>query len=70
VSDRKVIEASRGYVRLIIRRPHAYQFRAVYKRAPIPGIAILDAEGGFVDGHDLKGEEAAAALAEFLTRLQ
>jgi hypothetical protein len=42
-----VRKASEGFVRLIVRRPHAYEFAEKYRRraVPVPGIAFLDGEG-------------------------
>lgn len=57
-------------MRLIIRRPHAYQFRSRHKQVPIPGIAILDVDGKLVDKHDLQGDDAAKTLADLLTKLK
>ena len=40
-------KASERFVRVIVRRPHAYEFREKYrgKAVPVPGIAFLDGEG-------------------------
>lgn len=35
-------------MRIIIRRPHAYEFRTKDKDVPIPGVVFLDAEGKLV----------------------
>lgn len=61
-----MIEASRAFVRIILRRPHAYEFRKSYKDAPIPGMVILDAEGKFLNRFAFAGEEQARRLAELL----
>ncbi len=55
-------------MRVIVRRPHAYEFAKDHPGSPIPGIAILDAEGKLVDQHDLKGDDAAAKLVELLKK--
>jgi hypothetical protein len=39
-----VLKASEKLVRLIIRRPHAYEFKNKDKSVPIPGIVFLDAQ--------------------------
>ena len=43
-----MLKASEKFVRLIIRRPHAYEFKKKDKSVPIPGIAFLDAQGKVV----------------------
>jgi hypothetical protein len=43
-----VLKASEKFVRLIVRRPHAYEFKKKDTRVPIPGIAFLDAQGKVV----------------------
>ncbi len=39
-----MLKASEKFVRLIIRRPHAYEFKNKDKSVPIPGIVFLDAQ--------------------------
>jgi hypothetical protein len=39
-----VLKASEKFVRLIIRRPHAYEFKNKDKTVPIPGVVFLDAQ--------------------------
>ena len=53
---------------IIIRRPHAYEFKAQQKEAPIPGFVVLDADGKLVAKHDLKGDDAAATLVEMMDK--
>ena len=48
-SDKAVIESSEKYVRLILRRPHAYWFKRKYPKAPIPGFVFLNPEGEVID---------------------
>jgi hypothetical protein len=55
-------------VRIIVRRPHAYKFKAEHKKAPIPGLAVLDAEGRFVGGVPLPSKNAAEKVAKLLSR--
>jgi hypothetical protein len=43
-----VRKASEKFVRLIVRRPHAYEFKKQDKSVPIPGIIFLDAQGKVV----------------------
>jgi hypothetical protein len=46
-----VLQASAKFVRIIVRRPHAYEFREKRfrtKNVPIPGIIFLDREGKLV----------------------
>jgi len=62
INDPAVLGEAARFVRIIIRRPHAYEFRARYAGVPIPGVAILD------DGGTLKGS-AALTSAEELSKL-
>jgi len=68
LGDETVVKGSEKFVRIIIRRPHAYSFKAKYKEAPIPGVVVLDGDGGLKAKHDLKGEDAAQQLAEMLKK--
>ena len=40
-----MIRAAVGFVRVIVRRPHAYRFRDTHAGAPIPGLVFLDPDG-------------------------
>jgi hypothetical protein len=62
----KVVEASKAYVRIILRRPHAYEFKTKYEQAPIPGVIVLDAEGAWVGGFDFKGTKPVEDLLNLL----
>lgn len=48
-ADKEVVQASRAFVRVIIRRPHAYWFKQQHSKAPIPGLVFMSAEGKVVD---------------------
>ena len=37
-------------MRIIIRRPHAYKFRAEYGKASIPGLVVLSPKGKMLGG--------------------
>ncbi len=39
---------SEKFVRLIVRRPHAYEFKSKDRSVPIPGIVFLDSQGKVV----------------------
>ena len=56
-----MVKVSERFVRLIIRRPHAYAFANEHKGAQIPGLAVLDAEGKLAGTADLDGDAAAIA---------
>lgn len=43
-----MVKASEKFVRLIVRRPHAYELLTKGKNVPIPGIVFLDAEGKLI----------------------
>jgi membrane-associated protease RseP (regulator of RpoE activity) len=55
LNDPAVVKASGKFVRLIVRRPHAYEFRQKFKgqEVPIPGIIVLDADGKLVGSASL-----------------
>ena len=40
-----MLKASAKFVRLIVRRPHAYEFKKKDNRVPIPGIVFLNTQG-------------------------
>lgn len=63
-----MVKASEKFVRLIVRRPHAYEFRQKFKgqEVPIPGIIVLDADGKLVGSSSL---DSAKELAEKLNGL-
>ena len=61
-----MLKASEKFVRLIVRRPHAYEFKNKDKRVPIPGIAFLDAEGKVVGTLQL---ESAKQLVDKMNEL-
>ncbi|KAF0244303.1 MAG: hypothetical protein FD180_2630 [Planctomycetota bacterium] len=58
------MKASEAYIRIIIRRPHAYAFAAAHDAAPIPGLSFLTADGKRVGGYSLGGEPDAKKLLE------
>ncbi len=68
MGDPKVVTASAGFVRIIVRRPHAYEFAANHKGAPIPGFAVLDAEGRLTGTFRFDGEDQTRRLATWLER--
>jgi len=47
LADPLVGKASEKFIRVIVRRPHAYEFRQKFRgrEVPIPGIVMLDANG-------------------------
>lgn len=65
LGDAKVIEAANGFVRLVLRRPHAYKFSADHGDTPIPGLVVLDADGKVVGSLALPAEDSAR-VASFL----
>lgn len=66
LADEKVVDLSKKFVTLILRRPHAYKFAADHKGASIPGIAILDAEGKLAGNFAFGKESDTKDLAEAL----
>ena len=52
-SDKEVIRTSERFVRLIIRRPHAYWFKQRYTKAPIPGFVFMSPKGQVFDTYPL-----------------
>ena len=63
-----MVEVSKSFVRIILRRPQTYEFRAKHKEAPIPGVVVLDGDGGVKGKYDLKGEDAAQQIAGMLEK--
>ncbi len=60
-----MLEVSEKFVRVIIRRPHAYEFRKKDKSVPIPGIVFLDAQGNVTGSAQLEsGKQLAEKLNE------
>ena len=55
-------------MRLIIRRPHAYKFRAKHRQASIPGVVILNRKGEYLGGVDLRSKTAVSELLDLLDR--
>jgi hypothetical protein len=68
LGDRAVVNAAEKSVRVIIRRPHAYQIRQKFrgKEIPIPGIIVLDTEGKLVGATPI---ESAKEVVEKLNHL-
>ncbi|MEK7465791.1 MAG: hypothetical protein AAB074_00120 [Planctomycetota bacterium] len=58
------MKASEAFVRIILRRPHAYAFAAAHDAAPIPGLSFLTADGKRVGGVPLGGEPDAKVVLE------
>lgn len=61
MNDPEVVKASQEFVRVIVRRPHAYSFRAE-RGGEIPGVAFLDGEGNLVGSVGLLEDGAKDAL--------
>jgi hypothetical protein len=68
LDDAAVRQASERFVRLIVRRPHAYEFRQKFrgKAVPVPGMAFLDCEGKL---RETAAIEDAKALVEKLRKV-
>ena len=66
LDDPAVVKASEAFVRIIVRRPHAYQFRQTFKgkTVPIPGIVFLDAN------EDLIGASRLESANQLLDRMK
>lgn len=65
LGDAKVVEATGAFVRLVLRRPHAYKFSADHGDTPIPGLVVLDAEGKVAASLALPAEDTAK-ISSFL----
>ncbi len=61
-----VVKASEKFVRVIVRRPHAYKFVEKDKTAAVPGIVFLDQEGNVVGSVQL---DSAEKLVEKMNKL-
>jgi hypothetical protein len=64
------VSGSGSFVRIIIRRPQAYEFKAAHDEAPIPGLVFLDGDGKVRGTHELDGDDAAATLVELMKSLK
>ncbi len=67
LADPAVVRASQKFVRVIIRRPHAYKFSADHDRIPIPGFAILGLDEKTAAKFEPTGKDAAD-FAKFLMK--
>lgn len=65
-----MIRAADGFVRVIIRRPHAYRFRETHAGAPIPGLAFLGPDGKMKGGFVFEDASAKAALLAKLNEMR
>ena len=63
-----MVKASGKFVRLIVRRPRAYEFRQKFKgqEVPIPGIILLDADSKLLGYSSL---DSAKEVADKLNSL-
>lgn len=66
MNDSAVVKASEKFVRVIVRRPHAYKFVEKDQTVAIPGIVLLDAEGNVIGSAHL---DSAENLVEKLNEL-
>lgn len=68
LNDAEVVKNADRFVRLIIRRPQAYEFSQRFgesdKQITMPGIAFLDWQGRLLGTAELEGEGAAKKLVE------
>jgi hypothetical protein len=64
------MQAAEKFVRIIIRRPHAYEFPKKFKGngVPIPGVLILDADGKFLGTSSLESSKELAQKLHELAR--
>lgn len=62
--------AAEGFVRVIIRRPHAYRFRERFAGAPIPGLAFLGPDGKMKGSLVFAGGDAKSALLAKLKEMR
>jgi hypothetical protein len=65
-----VLKASEKFVRVLVRRPHAYQFRTKFrgKDVPIPGILVLDADENLLGGYDIESAKELSAKLNALAK--
>jgi hypothetical protein len=59
-----VVEGSKSFVRIILRRPQTYEFRDRFKKAPIPGLVFMDAEKTVKETLSLEGKITVDQVAE------
>jgi hypothetical protein len=63
-----VLKASEKFVRLIVRRPHAYEFKSKDQNVPIPGIVFMDAQGKVVGTAQLDSAKLFVGKMSELTK--
>ncbi len=63
-----MVEASRAFVRLILRRPQAYAFRDRFKSVPIPGLVFMDAGGTVKETVPFGGNDTLNQILEAMKR--
>jgi len=68
VNDKRLIAAAKDAVCVLVRRPHAYKFRAEHPGTPIPGLVVLDAEGKVKGAVALSATDAVEKMVELLVR--
>lgn len=63
-----VIKKSADFIRIIIRRPHAYEFKRRFPGSPIPGVVILSVDGKLLDSLVLPSKNSISALLDRLSK--
>lgn len=63
-----MVEAAKPFVRIILRRPQAYEFRERFKGVPIPGLVFMDAEGRVKETVSFDEKEALGRVLEAMKR--
>jgi hypothetical protein len=68
MENEKVVEASKAFVRIIVRRPHAYQMWKDYPRVPIPGLLFLGSDGALKGSQRLTDLDDLGAVLEAMEK--
>ena len=63
-----MVEASRAFVRIILRRPQTYEFRDRFKTVPIPGLVFLDPGGSVKEAVSVDGKLTVDEILEAMKR--
>lgn len=63
-----MVEGSKPFVRIILRRPQTYEFRDRFKKAPIPGLVFMDAGGSVKETVPFEGKDTLNQVREAMKR--
>lgn len=53
---------------MLIRRPHAYEFRQEHPTSVIPGLTVMNADGRVLGGTAVPSKKAVSTIIELLKK--